>query len=357
MISARRSLNLELQRWANLVPLLWEIDLYTIPLQQGVSVYSLPTETSAVLDVYLRTFSLTNTFNVTPAFSITSGSAVVTVTVNNHGLQGNYWINIVTPISVGNLLLSGYYQVGTVIDGNTFTITAPENASSTTSGGVVPEFTTTSGSTDITVTQANNGVVAGQQYNVGAETTVGGVTLYGAYTVQSVTDSSNFVISTYQVASSSASAYENDGELQMQGQSESVQPFDRIMTPMGRTDYAMIADKFSQAPPTTYWFDRQINPTMTIWQVPDGGGPYALSMYRMKRIQDANPSMGQTPDIPYRFYDALCACMARRLGMKYAKALLPALEKDEERALSEAQIEDRERAPIFITPQIEGYWN
>lgn len=55
MVSARRSLNLELQRWANKGPLLWAVDLQTVPLVAGQSTYTVPANTIDILDVYYQT--------------------------------------------------------------------------------------------------------------------------------------------------------------------------------------------------------------------------------------------------------------------------------------------------------------
>lgn len=58
MISARRSLNMELQSWSvRPGPNLWEIDLQTITLVAGTATYALATETMTVLDVYFSTIN------------------------------------------------------------------------------------------------------------------------------------------------------------------------------------------------------------------------------------------------------------------------------------------------------------
>lgn len=55
MVSARRSLNILLtSEWANRTPNLWTVDLYSIYLAQGLATYSLPANTVAILDVYIR---------------------------------------------------------------------------------------------------------------------------------------------------------------------------------------------------------------------------------------------------------------------------------------------------------------
>lgn len=144
MVSAKRSLNLELQRWSNLGVNLWAVDLITQDLQQGVLTYTLPQETVSLLDVYLRLVPPTTTVNVTPNISITVASTTVRIAYNNHGLSVGSIINLTIPVGVGNILLFGSYTVISVIDANTFTIVSPVAATSTvSSGGAVPVFTAT----------------------------------------------------------------------------------------------------------------------------------------------------------------------------------------------------------------------
>lgn len=357
MISARRSINLELQRWANLGVNLWAVDLITENLIQGVTTYSIPLETVDLLDVYIRQFTLTSTFNVTPSFSTVINTEAVTITVSNHGLVPGNFIDINTPIAVGGAVLSGYYEVETVPSTNTFTIAAASNATSTVNnGGAVPQFSVSSGQSTVSVHLPNHSYTINQLFNVSASTMLGGNILYGAYTVVGVTDANNFGISTPLQATFTDSEPENGGLAQIGAQASSVNPTDYIITPLGRSDYAGIPDKQVQGRPTSYWFDRTNNPTITLWQVPDSNGPYQLGMYRMRRMQDANFANGQTPDVTYRQLDALCGQLACRLAMKYAKAQLPIIKADADRAWQESEMEDRERAQLQLAPDLTGYY-
>ncbi len=223
-------------------------------------------------------------------------------------------------------------------------------------GGAVPLFTATAGESIMQVTLNDHGLVVNSTFNVGVQTAVGGVILNGTYTVNWVQDANIFFITINQQISSNEGVYENNSQVQLQTQDPAVPPIDYIMTPFGRTDYAQIPDKTQQGRPTTYWYDRLINPTIYFWQVPDASGPYELRSYRMRQIQDANPSMGQVPEIPQRFYDALCARMAQRLSVKYAKQMYALLKSEADMAMSAATTEDRERAEIFITPMLDGYY-
>ena len=124
---------------------------------------------------------------------------------------------------------------------------------------------------------------------------------------------------------------------------------DRIMVGISRTDYAAIAQKGQQGAPTTFYFDRLTpTPTVTLWLVPDGNGPYTLNTYIMTRVQDANPSMGETADVPYRFYDALCAGLCAKLAEKLKPDLFVAKKALATEAWIVASTEDRERTPVTM---------
>ena len=60
MTDARIEANMVLVEFSNRQVNLWEVDLLTIPLIQGISTYSVPPETVALLDVYIETSSGTS---------------------------------------------------------------------------------------------------------------------------------------------------------------------------------------------------------------------------------------------------------------------------------------------------------
>ena len=152
-------------------------------------------------------------------FSTTSGSSTVTVIDANFTVDAYDVVNIQTQVSVGGLILFGQYAV-TPVSSTSYTIEArdalgsPSFATSTVSnGGAVPEYDTASGSDFVDVTLADHGYVAGSTFTALVATSVGGVTIYGNYTVISVTSSSVFTISASTQATSTANAFENNGDV------------------------------------------------------------------------------------------------------------------------------------------------
>jgi len=132
---------------------------------------------------------------------------------------------------------------------------------------------------------------------------------------------------------------------------------DRILYPFGRDDYMSIPNKTDQAPPNAYWFNRTSTPTLQLWPVPDSGGPYTLTYAAMLRQMDFGATMAQTADLPYRFLDAFCADLAVALSVKFAPERLQVLMPLAQKALNDARAEDRELAPISISPDLSSYWN
>lgn len=357
MISARIAMNLLQVNYANSGVNLFTVDLQTVPLIQGVTTYSVPSSTVMVLDAYIRQFSMGSAYKASPAFTTTSGSSTVKIYWPSNGLSVSNYINIVIPISVGGLILYGFYQVVSVLDTNDFTITAALNASSSvTSGGVVPYFTTSANSTTVNVYLPNHSYLSGQPFYVQVTTQVDGITLFGTYTISSVVDANNFTITSAYAASSAASAYENSGQCQLTGQNVTAQPVDRVMNSISRTDYAALPDKLVQGFPTVMWFDRLISPTLTLWQVPDGSGPYQLLYYRSSYIQDEDATLGQIPQLPYRFLEAYTADLSWFLSKEWAPAMEQQRKMDADNARALCFAEDRERVPSYLIPDFSSYY-
>lgn len=157
------------------------------------------------------------TDNPAVAFSTTNGSADVTLADTAYGPNIGDWINLLTQVSVGGIVLQGYYPVSAVVDGTHYTVDVAAPATATvTNGGAVPVFSTSVGSASVNVLLASHGLSAGQTFTIFVSTTVGGLTLTGDYIVSSVVDSSNFVISAAATATSTATASENGGNARIE---------------------------------------------------------------------------------------------------------------------------------------------
>jgi hypothetical protein len=132
--------------------------------------------------------------------------------------------------------------------------------------------------------------------------------------------------------------------------------YDRIIWPVSRTEYASYPNKELQAPPTTFWFDRLLAPTITLWQVPDGEGPYLLRYYRVTQIFDADLASGQTLDVPVWWLNAFAYGLAAKLADSYAVDRADRLEAKAEKALQKAVNQNVEDVPFILAPAISGFY-
>lgn len=133
------------------------------------------------------------------------------------------------------------------------------------------------------------------------------------------------------------------------------QPIDRIIWPISRTEYAAIPNKTIEAPPTVYWFDRLLSPTITLWQVPDATAS-ELHYYTVTRIDDAALSNGQTLDLPNWWLPAFAFGLAALLAISYAPDRAVGLDAKAKELLAEARDQDVENVPLVIAPGLYNYY-
>lgn len=131
---------------------------------------------------------------------------------------------------------------------------------------------------------------------------------------------------------------------------------DRLIWPLSQTEYAAIANKEAQGTPTTFWFNRAISPTITLYLTPDGNGPYTIYYYCVRQIQDATMPNGVNVEVPYLWLDALVAGLAHRLSRIYAPTLEQLRKMDADEAWTIAATQNIENVALNITPGTGGYF-
>lgn len=168
-------------------------------------------------DVITAITPQTYTSNFAPKFSTTIGSPNVTVddpNIANVTTLDSVYFSV--PVSVGGLILSGSYPISLVLGTTQYRIVAAANATaSVTNGGSVPSFATTINSSTVSVTLNDHGLIAADQFVAPVATSVGGLTIQGAYNVVSVTSANVFVIAATALATSSTSAFMNSGQARL----------------------------------------------------------------------------------------------------------------------------------------------
>jgi hypothetical protein len=130
---------------------------------------------------------------------------------------------------------------------------------------------------------------------------------------------------------------------------------DRIILPISRTEYASYPNKAQQGFPTTFWFDRLISPTVTLWPVPDGSQT-SLKYYRVRRLQDSNLQGGEQVEVPYLWLEAFADGLTYRLARIWAPQIAPALKAQADESYEIAAAQGVEQAQQYISPQLSGYW-
>lgn len=166
-----------------------------------------------LLDITPRSYTSDNTID----FSTTSGSSIVSVVDSNLSATSFYYVNYVTPVSVGGLTLYGPYAVINAI-GTTYEIDAGMKATATVAnGGAIPEITVLTGQAVVTVTFEDHNLLSGEQFYIDPAITIGGLTISGTYSVYQVVDANNFTILASATATSSAGPTAlNSGEVRAQ---------------------------------------------------------------------------------------------------------------------------------------------
>lgn len=150
--------------------------------------------------------------NATCNFSTTLNSTAILITdANVENVTTFDSINLMTPVAVGGLVLSGIYPIQAINGTSVYTIHSDVAATVATSGGAVPLFTTTADSPTVTVSLATNGLSAMETVVFEVSTTIASTTIDGHYSVLTVPDANTFTIISNAVATAAATAYMNGG--------------------------------------------------------------------------------------------------------------------------------------------------
>lgn len=131
---------------------------------------------------------------------------------------------------------------------------------------------------------------------------------------------------------------------------------DRLIFPISQYEYASYPNKQDQGFPSVFWFNRQITPTLTFWLVPDDTQTYTAYLQIVRQVQDANLPSGETPDLPYRWLDAITAELSYRLARIYAPDKEQMRKADATEAWAVAATQDVEDVAMTIQPGVGDYY-
>ena len=134
------------------------------------------------------------------------------------------------------------------------------------------------------------------------------------------------------------------------------QGIDRVIMPISRTEYASYPNKEQQGFVTSFWYDRLISPTITLWPVPDGTSSTILKYYRVRQIQDSNLQNNENVEIPYLWLEAFSDGLAYRLARIWNPQMAVALKAQADESYSIASNQNVENVGTYISPMIGGYF-
>lgn len=118
------------------------------------------------------------------------------------------------------------------------------------------------------------------------------------------------------------------------------------VNPWARDEFVDMPDKTIQGMPSEFYLDRQRDiPTLSFWPVPENSTD-EIHYYRVRRFQEGG-SLGNTPDVPYYWYEAFVAGLAAKLAEKYAPEREDRLVSKANAAYELADTEDRQRTPTM----------
>ena len=123
---------------------------------------------------------------------------------------------------------------------------------------------------------------------------------------------------------------------------------DYEMDRISRGEYLDFPNKTDQGMPSQFYFNRQIQPVITLWQTPQNSTDQ-LVYYYVRRIQDAD-TMVNTTDMLFRFYPCMVAGLAYYIAMKRAPERMQLLKAVYEEEFTRAADEDRDRVSLFLQP-------
>ena len=133
-------------------------------------------------------------------------------------------------------------------------------------------------------------------------------------------------------------------------------PTDRLIIPVSRSEYAAYPNKEMQGFTTTFWFDRLLSPTVTLWPVPDGTSAQYLKYYRVRQVQDAVMTGGTNVEIPYLWLAAFAFALGTTLALTWNAEKYQLLAPIAEKTYNTAAFQNTEQANLYISPQLSGYW-
>ena len=130
------------------------------------------------------------------------------------------------------------------------------------------------------------------------------------------------------------------------------------MSRLNRDDYTNLPNKnFTANQPYQFWFDRTIPvPKIYLWPTPSDAF-VQMTVWYSRQIMDVG-ALTDELEIPQRWYEAIIMNLAHRLSLELPQVPMDRvayLERMAAQYLSEAEMEERDKSPIYFAPNISVY--
>jgi hypothetical protein len=130
------------------------------------------------------------------------------------------------------------------------------------------------------------------------------------------------------------------------------------MARLNRDDYTNQPNKnFTANQPYQFWFDRTI-PQATVYLWPTPSDPFIqMTVWYQRQIMDVG-ALTDELEVPQRWYEAVVFMLAHRMSLELPQVAMDRigyLEKMADRYYSEAEVEERDKSPIYFAPNISVY--
>lgn len=130
------------------------------------------------------------------------------------------------------------------------------------------------------------------------------------------------------------------------------------MSRLNRDDYTNLPNKnFTANQPFQFWFDRTIpQPEVYLWPTPSD--PFIqMTVWYQRQIMDVG-ALTDELEVPQRWYEATVFMLAHRMSLELPQVAMDRigyLEKMADKYLFEAEQEERDKSPIYLSPNISVY--
>jgi hypothetical protein len=130
------------------------------------------------------------------------------------------------------------------------------------------------------------------------------------------------------------------------------------MARLNRDDYTNLPNKnFTANQPFQFWFDRTIpNPSIYLWPVPSDTF-VQMTIWYSRQIMDVG-ALTDELEVPQRWYEATVSMLAHKMSMELPGVPVDRivyLEKMADKYLYEVEQEERDKSPIYYSPNISVY--